>query len=32
MAVGYADETAPINSLVSERAPIGEWAVFRETT
>ena len=30
MALGYADETAPINSLVSERAPMGEWAVFRE--
>jgi len=28
--VGYADETAPVNSLVSERAPIAEWAVFRE--
>lgn len=31
MALGYADETAAINSLVSERAPISEWAVFRET-
>ena len=30
MAVGYADEAAPINSLVSERAPMAEWAVFRE--
>jgi nitroreductase len=31
MALGYADEAEPINSLVSERAPISEWAVFRET-
>ena len=30
MAVGYADEAAPINTLVSERAPLGEWAVIRE--
>ncbi len=30
MAVGYADEAAPINSLVSERAPLAEWTVFRE--
>ncbi len=30
MAVGYADETAPINSLISERAPLGEWCVIRE--
>jgi len=30
MALGYADETAPINSLVSERAPMAEWATFRE--
>jgi nitroreductase len=30
MAVGYADETAPINTLVSERAPLAEWAAFRE--
>ncbi|MEJ0042675.1 MAG: nitroreductase family protein [Rhizomicrobium sp.] len=31
MAIGHADETAPINSLVSERAPLAEWAVIRET-
>jgi len=31
MAIGYADESAPINSLVSERAALGEWAVIRET-
>jgi hypothetical protein len=31
MAIGHADETAPINALVSERAPLAEWAVFRET-
>jgi len=31
MAIGHADEAAPINSLVSERAPLPEWAVFRET-
>jgi nitroreductase len=31
MAIGYADDAAPINSLVSERAPLSEWAVFRET-
>jgi nitroreductase len=31
MAIGHADEDAPVNSLTSERAPIGEWAVFRET-
>jgi nitroreductase len=30
MAIGHADETAPINSLVTERAPLKEWAVFRE--
>jgi nitroreductase len=30
MAVGYADETAPINTLVSERAPLAEWCVVRE--
>ncbi len=32
MALGHADDAAPINSLVSERAPLGEWAVIRETT
>jgi nitroreductase len=31
MALGYADEDALVNHLVSERAPIAEWAVFRET-
>jgi nitroreductase len=31
MAVGYADESAPINSLVSERAVIAEWAAFHQT-
>ncbi|MEJ0027315.1 MAG: nitroreductase [Rhizomicrobium sp.] len=31
MAIGYADDAAPINSLVSERAPLSEWAVIRET-
>ena len=31
MAVGHADESAPINTLVSERAPLAEWAVIRET-
>jgi nitroreductase len=30
MAVGYADETAPINTLVSERAAMKEWCVIRE--
>ena len=28
MAIGYKDETAPVNSLVSDRAPIDEWARF----
>lgn len=28
MAIGYADETAPVNSLVSERAPVEEFASF----
>ncbi len=31
MAIGYADETAAVNSLVSERAPLEEFATFRET-
>ncbi|MGZ5938267.1 MAG: nitroreductase [Rhizomicrobium sp.] len=31
MAVGYADETAPINSLISERASLDEWCVIRES-
>lgn len=29
MALGYADETAPVNSLRSERAPVEEFATFR---
>jgi len=28
MAIGYADATAPINSLVSSRMPIDRWASF----
>lgn len=28
MALGYADETAPVNTLVSERAPVDEFASF----
>lgn len=31
MAIGHADEAAPINTLVSDRAPLGEWATFKET-
>jgi len=31
MAIGHADDSAAINSLVSERAPMSEWAVIRET-
>lgn len=30
MAVGRADRTAPINSLVSERMPVDQWARFVE--
>jgi nitroreductase len=30
MSLGYADETAPINTLVSERAPLEAWCVIRE--
>ena len=30
MAIGYADETAPVNTLYSDRAPLAEWAVIRE--
>jgi nitroreductase len=30
MSLGFADETAPINTLVSERAGFEEWCVFRE--
>ncbi|MFW2332775.1 nitroreductase family protein [Ilumatobacter sp.] len=28
MAIGHADATAPINTLVSERMPLDEWATF----
>ena len=28
MAIGYADTSAPINSLRSERMPVDEWARF----
>jgi nitroreductase len=28
MAIGHADESAPINSLVSERMPLDDWARF----
>jgi nitroreductase len=30
MAIGHADDAAPINSLVTERAALADWAVFRE--
>ncbi len=30
MAIGHEDDSAAINSLVSERAPLSEWAVIRE--
>lgn len=30
MGIGYADETAAVNSLMSERAPLGEWLTVRE--
>ena len=30
MALGYADESAPINTLISERAAMAEWCVVRE--
>ena len=30
MAIGFADETAPVNTLTSERAPAGEYVVVRE--
>ncbi len=30
MALGYADESAPVNSLVSERAPLEEFTVIQE--
>lgn len=28
MSIGHADETHPINSLVSERMPLDQWATF----
>jgi nitroreductase len=28
VALGYADESAPVNSLVSERMPFEQWATF----
>jgi len=28
MGLGYMDETAPINSLRTDRAPLEEWASF----
>jgi len=31
IALGHADAAAPINALISERAPLAEWAVFKET-
>jgi nitroreductase len=31
MAIGYADESHPVNSLVSERAPLAEYVTVRET-
>jgi nitroreductase len=31
MALGYADESAPVNSLISERASLEEFAIVRET-
>ncbi len=30
LALGYADESDPANKLVTERAPVGEFAVFRD--
>jgi hypothetical protein len=28
LAVGYADESAPVNTLRSPRAPLDEWCTF----
>jgi len=28
MAIGYPDDTAPINGLKSERMPLDQWATF----
>jgi len=30
MAIGYADDEAPVNALASERAPLSEFVVMRE--
>jgi len=30
LALGYADDSDPANRLVTERAPVGEFAVFRD--
>jgi hypothetical protein len=30
VAIGYADETHPVNSLVSERAELSEYVTVRE--
>jgi nitroreductase len=32
MAIGRADESHPVNALVSERAPLSEWVTVRERT
>jgi hypothetical protein len=31
MAIGHADEDAPVNTLVSERAPLEEFVTIRQT-
>jgi hypothetical protein len=31
MAIGHADETAPVNRLVTERAGLEEFVTVRET-
>jgi hypothetical protein len=31
MGIGTADETAPVNSLITERAPEAEYLSVRET-
>ena len=30
MAIGYIDDTAPVNNLVTEREPFDVWAKFIE--
>jgi nitroreductase len=30
VALGYADEDHPVNTLTSDRAPLGEWVNFRD--